>query len=126
MAVIILTDLSIIRRSYYVHVTLKNFEFLNFVAEGYRRKLNHGENFPIYVRYIVSTFCNQQIKSRSQFDQTKCLNVDISCGGHDESFFNNDPIYTCMYVCVSKVKDMNVQPSCSRVCLIKGTQKICA
>ena len=23
-------------------------EFLNFVAEGYRRKLNHSENFPIY------------------------------------------------------------------------------
>ena len=40
------TDVSIIRRSYYV--TLKILEFLNFVAEGYRRKLNHGENFPIY------------------------------------------------------------------------------
>ena len=40
------TDVSIIRRSYYV--TLKNFKFLNFVAEGYRRKLNHGEILPIY------------------------------------------------------------------------------
>ena len=47
------TDVSIIRCSYYV--TLKIFEFLNFVAEGYRRKLNHGENFPIYgsLSYLV-------------------------------------------------------------------------
>ena len=40
------TDVSIIRPSHYV--TLKIIEFFNFVAEGYRRKLNHCENFLIY------------------------------------------------------------------------------
>ena len=31
------------------HQAFENcFEFLNFVAEGYRRKLNHDENFSIY------------------------------------------------------------------------------
>ena len=41
-------------------MTLKNFRVINFVAEGYRRKLNHDENFPIYSRWCcieLVTYC---------------------------------------------------------------------
>ena len=43
-------------------MTLKIFEFLNFVAEGYRLKLNHGENFPIY-GIMVKRMCNEVLLS---------------------------------------------------------------
>ena len=34
------------------------FEFLNFVGEGHQRKLNHGENFPIYGNNYYKVNCN--------------------------------------------------------------------
>ena len=46
------TDVSIIRRSYCD--VEKCSSFFNFVAEGYRQKLNHSESFPIYDITLIS------------------------------------------------------------------------
>ena len=82
--IIVFTDLSIIRRSYFVMLKkFRGFEFRQS-GEGYRRKLNHGETFPIY------GIENHDPYNESSEVQTLGINVLSNCSNiisHRSSVF---------------------------------------